>query len=205
MSDLNEKQLRILQVAETLFAEKGFDGTSIRDISKAAKINIAMVSYYFGSKEKMLEALILHRTSDMRLQLENLVREDLSPMEKIERLVDLYVRRVNKNRCIYQILHFEFSSNKRQLDMKHFVDVKKQNLGYMRQIIAEGQRKGIFRDNIEPALLPPTVLGTYFHFQMNRPFFGDIFGLETDAEFDAYVETTLIPHIQQIIKSFLTP
>ena len=43
-SNFNEKQICILQVAEKLFAEKGFDGTSIRDISKAAEINIAMVS-----------------------------------------------------------------------------------------------------------------------------------------------------------------
>ena len=54
MHDFNDKQIQILQVAEKLFAEKGFDGTSIRAISKLAKINIAMVSYYFGSKEKML-------------------------------------------------------------------------------------------------------------------------------------------------------
>ncbi|WP_319800071.1 TetR/AcrR family transcriptional regulator [Flavobacterium sp. N1718] len=96
MTELNDKQIRILQVAERLFAEKGFDGTSIRDISREAGSNIAMVSYYFGSKEKMLEALILHRIRDMRLQLENLMRENLSPPQKMERLVDLYLERVNK-------------------------------------------------------------------------------------------------------------
>ncbi|MGK4569036.1 TetR/AcrR family transcriptional regulator [Flavobacterium sp. 3HN19-14] len=37
MVELNEKQIRILQVAEKLFAEKGFDGTSIRNISKRRK------------------------------------------------------------------------------------------------------------------------------------------------------------------------
>jgi len=47
-SEFNEKQIQILQVTEKLFAEKGFDGTSIRDIAKQANINIAMVSYYFG-------------------------------------------------------------------------------------------------------------------------------------------------------------
>ena len=64
--DLTDKQIQILEVAETLFAEKGFDGTSIRDISKVAKINIAMVSYYFGSKEKLLESLILFKTSGLK-------------------------------------------------------------------------------------------------------------------------------------------
>ncbi|MEO6348401.1 MAG: TetR family transcriptional regulator, partial [Aquaticitalea sp.] len=54
---LNDKQIQILEVAEKLFAEHGFDGTSVRQIAHEADINIAMISYYFGSKEKLLEAL----------------------------------------------------------------------------------------------------------------------------------------------------
>ena len=79
-TDFNEKQIKILQVAETLFAEQGFDGTSIRNIAKEAKINIAMVSYYFGSKERLLESLILYRTSDLKSQLDTLIQENLEPI-----------------------------------------------------------------------------------------------------------------------------
>jgi AcrR family transcriptional regulator len=82
-----EKQIQIIQVAETLFAQKGFDGTSIRDIAKEAKINIAMISYYFGSKEQLLESLIIYRATDIKLQLDTLVLEDLNPLEKINNLI----------------------------------------------------------------------------------------------------------------------
>jgi AcrR family transcriptional regulator len=51
--DFNDKQIKIMEAAEELFAEKGFSGTSVRDISDAADINVAMISYYFGSKEKI--------------------------------------------------------------------------------------------------------------------------------------------------------
>ena len=115
-TEFNDKQIQILQVTERLFAEKGFDGTSIRDIAKEANINIAMVSYYFGSKEKMLEALIISRISDMKLQLESLSKEEISPVEKINKLIELYITRINKNKCIYQILHFELTSKKREID-----------------------------------------------------------------------------------------
>ena len=98
MTELNDKQIQILQVAEKLFAEKGFDGTSVRDISREAKINIAMVSYYFGSKEKMLESLIFFRISDLKVQLDNLFREQIDPIEKINKLIELYIARINKNK-----------------------------------------------------------------------------------------------------------
>src|SRR5580765_5923814 len=101
MTEFNEKQMQILQVTEQLFAEKGFDGTSIRDISKEAKINVAMVSYYFGSKEKLLETLILHKTSGLKEQLIHLIEENLEPVEKINKLIDLYVNRLDCNRGIY--------------------------------------------------------------------------------------------------------
>ena len=48
---LSEKQLHILLVAEELFALHGFDGTSVRDIAEKAGVNLAMISYYFQSKE----------------------------------------------------------------------------------------------------------------------------------------------------------
>jgi len=46
-------QERLLEVAEGLFCENGFAGTSVREIAAAAKCNIASVSYYFGGKEKL--------------------------------------------------------------------------------------------------------------------------------------------------------
>ncbi len=46
---------RLLDAAEGLFCERGFKGTSIRDIAASAGCNIASVNYYFGSKEKLYE------------------------------------------------------------------------------------------------------------------------------------------------------
>lgn len=51
---------RLLDTAEGLFCERGFKGTSIRDIAASADCNIASVNYYFGSKEKLYEE-VWHR------------------------------------------------------------------------------------------------------------------------------------------------
>ncbi len=82
---------RLLDAAENLFSERGFDGTSIRDLAAAAGCNIASVNYYFGGKEKLYAELwrrhlfMLRDTriasidkvvseSDGRPSLENLIR-----------------------------------------------------------------------------------------------------------------------------------
>lgn len=57
----SDKQIQILDVAEELIAQKGFDGTSVREICAKAQINVAMISYYFGSKEKMMSYLYQYR------------------------------------------------------------------------------------------------------------------------------------------------
>jgi AcrR family transcriptional regulator len=57
---------RLLDAAEGLFCERGFKGTSIRDIAAAAGCNIASVNYYFGSKEKLYEEVWRRHLIPMR-------------------------------------------------------------------------------------------------------------------------------------------
>ncbi len=57
IDDENTKD-RILKIATKLFAQKGYDGTSIRDIVKAANVNVAMVSYYWGGKKELFHGII---------------------------------------------------------------------------------------------------------------------------------------------------
>jgi len=54
---------RILDAAEKLFADQGFDGTSIRTIVDAAEVNLAAIHYHFRSKEALLEAVLTRRIS----------------------------------------------------------------------------------------------------------------------------------------------
>ncbi|MGV7106701.1 TetR/AcrR family transcriptional regulator [Flavobacterium sp. U410] len=185
--ELNAKQIEIIAIAETLFAEKGFDGTSIRDIAKAADINIAMISYYFGSKEKLLEAVVFHRINAMRLMLANLFEENISPIEKMEKLIRFYIHRIYDNRSIYQILHVEIISQKRDIDYDLFIDIKKQNLDVIEKIIKEGQELKVFRPNIKVLMIPPLIIGTLTQFYTNKPFYQKVLDLKTDEEFEQYI------------------
>ena len=52
---------RILNVAERLFADRGFPATSLRDLTSEAGVNIASVNYHFGSKDALLAAVLERR------------------------------------------------------------------------------------------------------------------------------------------------
>ncbi len=52
---------RILGAAEVLFAQRGFDGASLRQLTTAAGVNLAAVNYHFGSKDKLVEEVFRRR------------------------------------------------------------------------------------------------------------------------------------------------
>lgn len=79
---------RILDTAERLFAEQGYDATSLRQIIAAAGVNLAAVHYHFGSKEELLDGLVVRRArpvNDARIALlDKLEAEEGQPdLEKV--------------------------------------------------------------------------------------------------------------------------
>jgi AcrR family transcriptional regulator len=64
-------------VAETLFAEKGISGTSLRELTRAADVNLAAVHYHFGSKEALLDAVVERRARPIN-------RERLATLDALE-------------------------------------------------------------------------------------------------------------------------
>ncbi len=56
---------RILDAAERLFADRGYDGTSIRDVAAAADVQINAVGYHFGPKEALFDTVVARRATIM--------------------------------------------------------------------------------------------------------------------------------------------
>src|SRR6476659_5634253 len=107
-----DKQIQIITSAEKLFANKGFDGTSVRDIAEEAGINVAMISYYFGSKEKLMEAIFEVKIGRVQVRVEELLKDNsLSPLQKVNILIDEHIERVLQSRQFYRIMTCEQVSN----------------------------------------------------------------------------------------------
>src|ERR1700744_72853 len=103
--EYSEKQLAIMDTAEKLFGQNGFSGTSVRDIADEAGVNVAMISYYFGSKEKLLESLFSYRSESSRLKLEGVILDKEMPaLQKVYNLIDYYIDRIQNYPCFNKIM-----------------------------------------------------------------------------------------------------
>jgi AcrR family transcriptional regulator len=84
---------RILDAAERLFAKRGFHGVSVRDITGAADVDVALANYHFGSKQGLLEAVFLRRAEDLnreRLEMLDAVLHRKRP--SLEEIIDAFTR-----------------------------------------------------------------------------------------------------------------
>jgi AcrR family transcriptional regulator len=85
-----DTKTRILDAAEKLFGEKGFDATSLRDITAEADVNLAAVNYHFQSKESLIDAAILRRALPVNNRRLAMLAE-AGPQPSVEAIVEAFV------------------------------------------------------------------------------------------------------------------
>lgn len=203
----NDKQLQIIATAERLFACKGYVGTSVREIADVAGVNISMISYYFGSKEKLMEVLFGKRITDINLQVERLLHnEELGPLEKMECWVDSYIDKVIRHQAFFKIMICEQVINKNPVIVSFIYDLKKKNTEAIARLVKEGQQKGGFRKKIDVLLLMNTVMGSITQMILNRDFYKEYNNLQNIGEdqFFEHVKEKLSKHIKFILKALIT-
>ena len=91
-----DTKTEILDAAERLFAEKGFDGTAIREITRAANVNVAAIHYHYGSKEEVLRGVtdrVVGPLNNRRFELLDRALDDAQPYPlSIEAILDAFIR-----------------------------------------------------------------------------------------------------------------
>ncbi|UAY52097.1 TetR family transcriptional regulator [Ferruginibacter albus] len=196
-----------METAEKLFAEKGFSGTSVRDIADAADVNVAMISYYFGSKEKLFEALFSYRAESSTLKLESVIQDkQLTALEKVYSLVDYYIDRIQRYPCFNKIFLREQMTNFRSTTTAMITDYKKKNQELIKQIINEGQKKGEIKKGVDVPMMMATLIGTASHLVTTQHYFKELNNLESlsEEEFNKYLKKKLSIHLKTLFKALLT-
>lgn len=200
-----DKREHIITTAMKLFSEKGFAGTSIRDIASAAGVNIAMVNYYFGSKEKLFEAMIEHKTLFTREKLEEIAHDKAkTAIEKINAVIEYYVERLLSQPNYHRLIQMELMLKQREEIHNKLIANFTTNARIVKVIIEQGIRKKQFK-KVDAELTFTSIVGT-----INQTMASEKLSIETvDGEKNsnplgnAHFKKRLITHIKQIIHSHL--
>lgn len=207
MEEYSEKQLSILTVAERLFADQGFHGTSVRDIAQEADVNIAMISYYFGSKDKLLETIFKYRLEASRKFINELVENDtMEPLEKINSLIDRFVMKILGEQYFQCIMSRE-QLNSQQSPVRDLIwQLKGEMLGIIRPIVSTAQESGIFYKDVDVEMLMTSLFGTIHqvipaqHILRNSSDAKDL----NDDEYKTYLRNRVGTHLKKLFKAILT-
>jgi len=196
-----------METAEVLFAEKGFNGTSVRDIAEKAHVNLAMISYYFGSKDKLLESLFDYRGEHVKLKLESMVEDKtLSSFEKLDLLIDHYIEKIMNQQCFSRIMLREQVVNHTGITAELITQMKKRNQQIISKLIHQGQKKGEFKRSIDIPLMMATLVGTAGHIIATQPYYREINNLQSmsEEEFQKHMKKKLSQHLKKLFKAILT-
>lgn len=205
--EFSEKQRQIISAAEKLFANKGFDGTSVRDIAEEAGVNIAMISYYFGSKEKLMQALFTERTTLTRLKVESLLKDDrLSPFDRIYVMADDYIERILQKQHFHKIMMYAQMLEKSSTVTQMMAETKKESMAQISRLIKDGQKQGVFRKDIDIPLLWNVLIGTVTQVLVNKTYYRECHNMThlSDEVFYEKLKKKLSTYIKTIFKALLT-
>ncbi|MBI3883577.1 MAG: TetR/AcrR family transcriptional regulator [Sphingobacteriales bacterium] len=203
----NDKQLQIMETAEMLFANKGFDGTSVRDIAEVANINVAMISYYFGSKEKLMEAIFELKIGRVQVRVESLIKDNtLTPLQKVETLIDEHIDRMTQSENFYKIMLCEQITNKNPEIIQKVTQLKIRNAELVAELIKDGQAKGEFKKDIDIVLMLNSMIGTVWQTIMMKQYYREFNNLQslTDEAYKQLIKDKLSTHIKTLFKAILT-
>jgi len=199
------KKETIIESAIKLFSIKGFEGTSVREIATDAGVNVAMINYYFGSKEKLFENVVEYRTSFLRGVFSELVNnKKLSQIEKVDFMIEQLIERKFSDAKFSHLLHRELSLELRPQMRIAIINILLRNIDSVKTIIKNGIKNGEFQP-VDIELTVATVLGTIHYLLTSDTMCQKILGKsEGFSPFqNKQLKKRLSEHTKQLMRSHL--
>ncbi len=150
MNDTPGTAAALLHAARQLFARHGYDGTSVRAITRAAGANLGAITYHYGSKRDLYEAVIAAAMAPSRERLAGAAQTPGAPLDRIEAVVREFFAFLHDTPDLPSLMMQQLIGD-RPLAKAALATVAA-NMGTLATLIAEGQRAGTIRPG-DPRLL----------------------------------------------------
>ncbi|MDR2084985.1 MAG: TetR/AcrR family transcriptional regulator [Bacteroidales bacterium] len=108
---------QILEAAEKVFLEKGFNNTKISDIAKSAGANNALINYYFRSKENLFNKVLTNKIEFLANAMEYVLDQDLSFEDMIKHFSEAQFDFFKENEALLRFIFNEILPNESRINM----------------------------------------------------------------------------------------
>jgi AcrR family transcriptional regulator len=171
---------RVVLSAVELFAKKGFEATSMREIAEAAGVTKPMIYYHFKNKEDLYFSILDTSLDRFTQTVRAAVEGEAPPEEKLQKIVATYVRHFEEENDIFRLVNREVMGGGKHLDYivdKYFSKLHSGISG----VIARGSREGTFK-GVDPYMAALSVIGIILFYFNERRAINRLAGEEAQVE-----------------------
>lgn len=138
-----QRRNEVLAAAERLFADRGFQATSVRDIAEALELQPGSLYAHISSKDELLWETVISASERFFRAAEPIVRSSLMPIEKLRQLITAHVKVVTGNLAAAAVYSTEWRhlSDERR---REFAEVRNRYEDIVRSLVGECIREGTF-------------------------------------------------------------
>lgn len=144
-----DKRAAILDAATAIFAKRGFFGSQVADVARAAGIAAGTVYLYFRSKEEILTS-IFDRTMQEAIDEGRAALADVGdPVERLRKIARMHFTRLGRDRNLAIVFQVELRQTTKFMERFSTTGLR-DYLAVIQQTIEDGQTRGVFRRSVNP-------------------------------------------------------
>jgi AcrR family transcriptional regulator len=133
----------IFNAAADLFSRHGFDGVTVDDIAKAARVNRAMLYYHFTDKLTLYRDIVCRILDEAGARVADVVGQPISAPEKLARFIDQFVALADARPYLPPLMLRELSEGALHFDAEILTRMRNVFLAFAR-VLKEGEQAGVF-------------------------------------------------------------
>jgi TetR/AcrR family transcriptional regulator, regulator of cefoperazone and chloramphenicol sensitivity len=194
----DETRASLLAAGRAAFARRGFDGASVRDITRAAGANLGAVTYHFGSKRGLYVAVLLDGLTPMVDRVAQAAASHGTPVERLETVVEVFFDYMAAHPHIPRLMLQEVAAGKKP--PTELVSLLQRNAGYVAGIVAEGMQDGTLRKG-HPILTTISVVSQPIYMTVMAALLREVAGIDLA---DPAVRAMAAAHVKAFIREGLS-
>jgi AcrR family transcriptional regulator len=188
----------LLAAGRALFARRGYDGSSIRDITREAGANLGAVTYHFGSKRALYAAVLVHGLTPLVDRVGHAAGSPGSPLERLDAVVDVFFAYVAVNPDLPRLMMQEVAAGK--TPPPELVALIRRNAGYVGGILTDGAKDGSMRA-VHPMLGAVSIVSQPVFINVMSPVLREVGGLDLT---DPTVRAVVVRHVKDVLREGLS-